>query len=116
MRLAIIVLVALWGIGAVVAFARTLDKPLDAKLTAAYFLLWPAVAVVLYLNEPVPLWIAVPVMFGFLPWFMSGPHLWSILEDPSRIRPDEIIGIPKDYWIWGGIGSILLGIVFGGYA
>lgn len=115
-RLVVILIAALWGVAAVLAFARTSDKPLDARLTAAYFLLWPVLAVVLFLNEPVPLWLGVPVLFGFLPWFLSGPHLWAVLRDPSMTRPDEIIGIPKAYWFWGGIGTVLLGLIFNRYA
>lgn len=116
MRLVIILIAALWGIAAVVAFVRTADKSTDARLTAAYILLWPVLAVVLYLNEPVPLWLAVPTVFGFLPWFLAGPHLPAILKDPSQSRPDELIGIPRSYWFWGGIGSVLLGLVFNRYA
>lgn len=116
MRLLVILIAAIWGIAAVLAFARTSDEPLDARLTVAYILLWPALAVGLFLNEPVPLWLGVPTMFGFLPWLLAGPHLSTILRDPSQIRPDEIIGIPKAYWFWGGIGSVLLGLVFNRYA
>lgn len=116
MRLVIILAAALWGIMAVLAFAGTADKSADARLSAAYILLWPVLAIGLFLNEPVPLWLAVPTLFGFLPWFLAGPHLWAILKDPSQSRPDEIIGIPRAYWYWGGIGSVLLGLVFNGYA
>lgn len=116
MRLVIILIAALWGTAAVLAFAGTRDRSTDARLTAAYILLWPALAVGLFLNEPVPLWLGVPTFFGFLPWFLAGPHLWAILKDPSQSRPDEIIGIPKSYWFWGGIGSVLLGLVFNRYA
>jgi hypothetical protein len=112
MRLVLIVIAALWGVAAVMAFAKTREKSADAKLTAAYIVLWPALVVVLLINEPVPMWIAVPTMFGFIPWFMAGPHLWGILKDPARSRPDEIMGIPKPYWTWGGLGAVLLGILF----
>ena len=112
MRLVIILITVLWGMAGVVAFVNTREKSLDAKLTAAYFLLYPGLVVALLLNEPVALWIAVPVAFGFIPWFLAGPHLWTILRDPSRSRPDEIIGIPKAYWFWGGLGAILLGVIF----
>jgi len=116
MRLVVIAIAALWGIAAVVAFVRTADRSMDARLTAAYIVLWPVLAVALYLSEPVPLWLAVPAVFGFLPWFLAGPHLSAILRDPSQSRPDELIGIPNAYWIWGGIGSVLLGFVFNRYA
>jgi hypothetical protein len=112
MRLIIILIAALWGIFAVLALVRTRDKSLDAKLTAGYIVVWPALVVILLINEPVAMWIAVPTMFGFIPWFMAGPHLWSILKDPSSAQPDEIIGIPKAYWIWGGLAAILLGLLF----
>ena len=112
MRLVVILIAALWGFAAVVAFGRTQHKPLDAKLTAAYILLWPVLGLILILSEPVPLWIAVPAMFGFIPWLMAGPHLWAILKKGAVPRPDEIIGIPKAYWGWGGLGAILLGILF----
>jgi hypothetical protein len=115
-RLVIILIAALWGVAAVLAFARTVDKSPDARLTAAYILLWPALAVALFWHEPVPLWLGVPTLFGFLPWLMAGPHLWAILRDPSQTRPGEIIGIPRAYWLWGGIGSVLLGLVFNRYA
>ena len=113
MRLAIVILAALWGIAAVLAFAKTSERSLDARLTAAYILLWPVLGVALLLNEPVPLWLAVPVVFGFIPWLMAGPHLWAVLKDPSQIRPDELIGIPTLYWGWGGLAAIALGVVFG---
>lgn len=112
MRLVIVVLAALWGIGAVLVFAKTQKKSLDAKLTASYILLWPALVVLLLLNEPIPMWIAVPTMFGFIPWLMAGPHLWAILRDAATYRPDEVIGVPKAYWTWGGLGAIVLGIIF----
>ena len=112
MRLVVILVAALWGVAAVLAFARTQYKPLDAKLTAAYILIWPVVGLILVLNEPVPMWIAVPAMFGFIPWLMAGPHLWAILKNTEVYRPDEVMGIPKAYWTWGGLGAILLGIVF----
>jgi len=111
-RLIIVVLAALWGIGAVLVFAKTQNKSPDAKLTAAYILLWPALVVLLLLNEPIPMWIAVPAMFGFIPWLMAGPHLWAILKDAATYRPGEVIGVPKAYWAWGGLGAVLLGIIF----
>ncbi|MEA3278759.1 MAG: hypothetical protein U9Q81_26360 [Pseudomonadota bacterium] len=112
MRLILILIAALWGTGAVFAFAKTREKSPDAKLTAAYIVLWPALVVTLLLNEPVPMWIAVPAMFGFIPWIMAGPHLWVILRNPANSRPQEVMGIPNAYWTWGGLGAILLGIVF----
>jgi hypothetical protein len=112
MRIAIILIAALWGIGAVMAFVKMREKTLDAKLTAGFILLWPALVVVLLLNEPVPMLVAVPTMFGFIPWLMAGPHLWQVVQDPSRSQPDEIMGIPKSYWAWGGLGAVLLGILF----
>ena len=112
MRLVIILIAALWGVAALLVFARTREKTPDAKLTAAFILLWPALAVTLILNEPVPMWIAVPTMFGFIPWLMAGPHLWAILKDKPLYRPDEVMGVPKAYWIWGGLGAILLGLIF----
>ncbi len=113
MRLVIVIVAALWGIAAVWAFVKTSERSRDAQLTAAYIVLWPALAVTLALNEPVPLWLAVPVVFGFIPWLMAGPHLFAVLQDPAATRPDEVIGIPTLYWVWGGLGAILLGIVFG---
>jgi hypothetical protein len=112
MRLILIAIATLWGAGAVVAFVQLRDKTLDAKLTAGYLILWPALLVLVYISQPVPLWISVPVMFGFIPWFLAGPHLWGIVKDPSRSRPGEIVGIPIGYWKWGGLASVLLGIVF----
>lgn len=111
MRLVLIVIASLWGSAAVLAFYKAGDKSPDARLTAVYFILWPVIAVAMILAQPVPLWIAVPVVFGFLPWFLSGPHLWAVLKDPSQSRPDEIIGIPRSYWIWGGLGAVLLGLL-----
>ena len=112
MRLVIVLIAALWGIGAVFVLAKTREKSPDAKLTAAYILLWPVLVVTLILNEPVPMWIAVPTMFGFVPWLMAGPHLWATLKGNAVERPDEVMGIPRSYWTWGGLGAILLGIVF----
>ena len=112
MRIILIAIATLWGVAAVVAFAFTREKTLDAKLTAGYFIGWPALLVLVYLNEPLPLWISVPVMFGFIPWFLSGPHLWWILQDPSRSRRGEVVGIPIGYWKWGSIAAVLLGVLF----
>lgn len=111
-----ILIAGLWGVAALLAFAGTADKSPDARLTAAYLLLWPVLAVAALLNAPIPLWLGVPIFFGFLPWFLAGPHLWAILKDPSQSRPEELIGIPRSYWFWGGIGSVLLGLVFNRYA
>jgi hypothetical protein len=115
MRIVLILIVAAWGIFALLTFATTSVKSLDATSTAAFLLAWPVLAVALFLNEPVPLWLAVPTFFCFIPWFLAGPHLYAIVRDPSRSRPDEIIGIPRAYWKWGGIGSILLGLAFDGF-
>lgn len=112
MRLILILIATLWGIGAVLAFAYMREKTLDAKLTAAYLIVWPALLVLVYVNQPLPLWIGVPVMFGFIPWFLAGPHLWQIVHDPTRSKPDEIIGIPIGYWKWGSIAAVLLGVGF----
>ena len=112
MRLVIIFIAALWGMGAVLAFAKTRERSRDARRTAAFIVLWPVLVVTLILNEPVPLWVAVPTMFAFIPWLMAGPHLWGILRDPGCSRADEIVGIPRAYWLWGGVAAILLGIVF----
>ena len=116
MRLVLILIVTLWGWAGLWAFAKTTHKSLDAKLTAAYLVAWPAAAIALLLNEPVPLWLSVPVVFGFVPWLMAAPHLWAVLKSPSASRPGELIGIPRAYWIWGGLGSLLLGLMFNGYA
>jgi hypothetical protein len=112
MRLVLIALATLWALSALVAFLQTRDKSFDAKLTAAYLVVWPAALVLMYINQPVPLWLAVPVFFGFIPWFLAGPHLWGILKDPSRIRASEPAGIPIGYWKWGGLAAVLLGLLF----
>jgi hypothetical protein len=112
MRIAVILIAAVWGVGAVVAFLATRERSPDAKLTALYILGYPALVVALLLAQPVPLWVAVPAAFGFIPWLMAGPHLWRILRDPGAIRPDEVIGIPRAYWVWGGLGALLLGLLF----
>ena len=109
MRLILIAIATLWGLGALLAFAMTARKSTEAKVTAAYFGGWPLLAFLVFVSQPVPLWVAVPVVFGFIPWFLSGPHLWSVLYDPHSVRPDEIAGIPKLYWRWGGLASLLLG-------
>ena len=115
MRIVLILIVSAWAIVVLSSFVMTANKSLDAKLTSGYLLAWPVGAVALLLNEPGPIWVAVPTVFAFLPWFLAGPHLYAILRDPSQSRPDEIIGIPRDYWKWGGIGSVLLGLVFNGF-
>jgi hypothetical protein len=112
MRVAIIILAVAWGIAAILGLVRARHKSTDARMTAVYFLAYPVIAVGLFLNAPVPLWLGVPTAFGFIPWLMAGPHLWRILDDPSRSRADEWIGIPKVYWAWGGLGAILIGILF----
>jgi hypothetical protein len=112
MRLVLIAIATLWGIGALFAFLRTRERSLDAKLTAGYLVAWPALLVLVYLNQPLPLWIGLPVMFGFIPWFLAGPHLWEILKDPSRTRRGELVGIPMAYWKWGSIAAVLLGLLF----
>lgn len=111
MRLVLIALAGLWAIGALIAFLQTREKPLDAKLTAAYLVVWPALLVLMYINQPVPLWVSVPIFFGFIPWFLAGPHLWGILKDPSRIKPGEVAGVPVGYWKWGGLAAVLLGVL-----
>jgi hypothetical protein len=58
------------------------------------------------------MWIGVPAAFAFIPWLMAGPHLWRILRDPTQIKADEVMGIPRPYWLWGGLGALLLGILF----
>jgi hypothetical protein len=112
MTLVLITITTLWGIGALLAFLQTQGKSLDAKLSAAYFIAWPALLVLVYVNQPLPLWVGVPVMFGFVPWFLSGPHLWGILNDSTRSKPGEVVGIPISYWKWGSIGAVLLGVLF----
>jgi hypothetical protein len=112
MRVAIVLIAAIWGILAVLAFFKGGNKSRDARLSVAYILFYPVLAVILILNDPVPLWLSVPVVFGFIPWLLAGPHLWRITADPSRSRPDELIGIPRLYWLWGGLGALLLGLVF----
>jgi len=112
MRLVLIAIATAWAAGALIAFVRLREKPLDAKLTAGYLILWPAALVMVYISQPVPLWVSLPVMFGFIPWFLAGPHLWAVVKDPSRSRPDEVIGIPIGYWKWGGLAAVLLGIAF----
>ncbi len=112
MRIVIILLAALWGILSVLAFAVTRKHTRDARFTAAYIVLYPVLAVVLFLNDPVPLWLAVPAAFGFVPWLMAGSHLWRSLKDPAAVREDELMGIPRAYWLWGGAGAIALGILF----
>jgi hypothetical protein len=112
MRLILIAVATLWGIGALFAFLHTRDRTLDAKLTAGYLVAWPALLVLVYINQPLPLWIGLPVMVGFIPWFLAGPHLWDILKDPSRSRPNELVGIPIGYWKWGSIIAVILGLLF----
>ena len=116
MRLVVILIAIFWGVSAVWAFVWSASKSRDAKQTAAYILLWPLAAVILLLNEPVPLWLSVPVIFGFVPWLLAGPHLSAILKDPYASKPSEVIGIPRGYWTWGGLASVLLGLLFDHYA
>lgn len=111
MRIVLIALATLWAVGALVAFVYTREKSLDAKLTAGYLVAWPALLVLVYINQPLPLWIGLPVMFGFLPWFLAGPHLWQVVQDPMSSRPNEVIGIPVGYWKWGSIAAVLLGVL-----
>lgn len=111
MRVILILVATLWGLGALLAFAMTGNKSAEAKATATYFGLWPLAAFLVYVSQPVALWIAVPVVFGFIPWFLSGPHLWMVLYHPGSISPDEIAGIPKAYWKWGGLAAVVLGVL-----
>jgi hypothetical protein len=112
-RIALILIAALWGIAGVLALARTRDKPLDARLTAGFILAYPVLVVVLLLNAPVPLWVSVPAVFGFIPWLMAGLHLRRLLGDPGSVRADELICISKVHWLWGGLSALLLGLLFG---
>ena len=112
MRFVLIGLAGVWGLVAILAFLKTHDKTTDAKLTAGYFLFWPVLMFLTYINQPLPLWVSVPVFFGFIPWFLSGPHLWAVLQDPTASKPGEWVGIPSGYWKWGGIGAVLLGVLF----
>jgi hypothetical protein len=111
MRLILILIAMLWGLAALLAFSMTARKTTEAKATAAYFGLWPVAAFLIYVSQPVPLWVGVPLVFGFIPWFLSGPHLWMVLYHPENTRPDEIAGIPKAYWTWGGLAAVLLGVM-----
>lgn len=112
MRVAIVLIAAVWGIVAVIGLVLARHRSTDAKFTAVYILAYPALVVALFLNEPVAMWLAVPVVFGFIPWLMAGPHLWQILKDPSRESADEFIGIPRAYWLWGGGAALGLGFLF----
>ncbi len=112
MRFAIIIIAAVWGILGLVSFTLARQRSLDAKLTVIYLILYPVLAIALFLNQPAPMWLSVPVVFGFIPWLMAPPHLWRVLKDPSATKADELIGIPRSYWAWGGAGAILLGIFF----
>jgi len=112
MRLILILLATLWGAGAVLAFALLRERSLDTKLTAAYLILWPALLVLVYISQPAPLWLSFPVMVGFIPWFLSGFHLWQITKDPQRSKPGELIGMPVAVWKWGGLAAVLLGVGF----
>jgi hypothetical protein len=112
MRVVILFGALLWALTSLAVFFRARERTADGKLTACYIILWPLLLAVLILNQPAQMWLAVPVMFGFIPWVMAGPHLWEIMKDPGCTRSDEIIGIPKAYWKWGGLGAILLGICF----
>lgn len=114
MRLILVLIAGLWGIGAVLLFAKAQETSADARLTASFIILWPVLVVILLLNEPVPMWIAVPAMFGFIPWLLAGPHLWGLLKGTKVPRPDEVMGIPKGYWLWGGLSAVALGILFTG--
>lgn len=116
MRFILIVIAFLWALHALWVFARSSMRSEDAKRTAAYIVVWPGLAAILLLNQPAPLWLSVPVVFGFLPWLMAGPHLSTITRNPAASQPGEIIGIPRSYWTWGGAGAVLLGVVFNGYA
>ena len=116
MRFVLILIVAAWGLAAVWAFLRTSERSLDAQLTAGYILAWPALVVTLALFDPVPLWLSVPAAFGLIPWILAPMHLTEVLRHPSASRPDELVGIPRAYWAWGGVSAVLLGIVFNRYA
>jgi len=112
MRVVLLLGAVLWGLVSLTTFFRARERTADGKLTASYIILWPLLLAVLILNQPVQMWLAVPVMFGFIPWVMAGPHLGETMKDPGCTRPDEIIGIPTAYWKRGGLGAMLLGILF----
>jgi hypothetical protein len=116
MRFILLLIALSWGMFAVWGFIRSPIRSPDAKFTAAFIVAWPILATTLVLNQPAPLWLSVPIMFGFLPWLMAGPHLSAITRDPAASQPGEFIGIPRGYWTWGGAGALLLGILFNGYA
>jgi len=111
MRLLLILIAAVWGSGAVLAVIYTQGKGLDAHLSAAYLLLWPVVSLMLYFNDPVPLWLVIPATLGAIPWLLSGPHLWAIFNDPAAARPGQTIGLPNRYWLWGSLAAVAAGIV-----
>jgi len=111
MRLLLILIVAVWGSGAVLAVVYTQGKGLDAHLSAAYLLLWPVAALILYFNDPAPLWLVVPATLGLIPWLLSGPHLWAIFQDPARSQPGRTIGVPNRYWLWSGVAAVVVGLV-----
>jgi len=111
MRLLLILILAVWGSGALIATVYTQGKGRDANLTAAYLFSWPVLALVLYFNDPAPLWLVVPASLGLVPWLISGPHLWAVFKDPAASRPGRTIGIPNRFWLWGSLAAFAIGIV-----
>ncbi|NKN31725.1 hypothetical protein [Marichromatium bheemlicum] len=112
MRLIIIAIVAGWALVALALAWRVRAHDVEARVSAAYFVLWPMAAVSLLLQAPVPGVIALPMTLGFLPWFLAGPHLWGRLRRGVPAAPATFIGLSHRVWGWGILLSMLLGLFF----
>ncbi|MEY6430791.1 hypothetical protein ABC977_00030 [Thioalkalicoccus limnaeus] len=111
MRLVLILLLALWGTSAVLAAAHTGGKGSAAQITAAYLLLWPVLALILFFNEPVPLWLILPTTFGALPWLLAFAHLKRVLRDPGQARFGPLGGVRLLYWVLGAGIAFVIGLI-----
>lgn len=94
-------------------FIRAEEKSRDAIQTTAYIIVYPVVVYLAWRSGSVPSWLAWPVVVAGLPWIVAGIHLNEIVKDPTVVKDNEFVGFPYRFWIWGGVLSVALGLLFG---
>lgn len=92
-------------------FVRAEEKTRDAMQTTAYIVLYPIVVYLLWRGGPVPAWVTAPVVMAGLPWIVAGIHLNEIVKDPAIAKPNEFVGFPYRFWIWGGVLAVVVGVI-----
>lgn len=111
MRSAFVSLLVGWAIFSILGLYGVSRRCWWVRLTVAYLAAYPGYVLYLLLQEPNPLWLVGPAVFGAYPLMTGTIQLFRLARSTHEAKATSVAGISSGLWIFGLLGSTVVGYI-----